>query len=205
MKPYKNIFSFIVLVLISAGCNQTAEIGFDPVNPKASTEARQLLQFLYSIQGEYTLTGQHNFVSDLKRYDNVVHEITGKYPIVWGSDFSFMAQGDSVRNYQHCGPMNLTVPYDSCVFNGRSAKELRQGLVDEVKRKHAEGRIITLMWHCCYPTEGDECDGASIWRWVQGLPSAEEWQELVTDGTPLNTAWKQQMDGIIPYLRSVIF
>jgi len=192
-----------MIVLLSTSCNKPIEKGFAPVNPKATPEARQLLQFLYSIQGEYTLTGQHNFVSNLNRYDSIVHAMTGKYPIVWGSDFSFMAQGDSVRNYQHCGPMNLTVPFDSCAYNGRSAKELRQGLVDEAKRRYAEGRIITLMWHCCYPTEGDDCDGASIWRWTDGLPSAEEWKELVTDGTPLNAAWKQQMDGIVPYLKQL--
>lgn len=30
---------------------------YAPVNPDASPEARQLLDFLYSIQGEYTLSG----------------------------------------------------------------------------------------------------------------------------------------------------
>jgi len=34
-----------------------------PVNPKATKEARQLLAFLYDIQGKHTLSGQHNFIA----------------------------------------------------------------------------------------------------------------------------------------------
>lgn len=203
MRKHRLFFYFVMFCMVLANSNKVAAKGFAPVNPKASPEVFQLLQFLYSLQGKYTLTGQHNFVSDLVRYDRIVHDMTGKYPVVWGSDFSFMAQGDSVRNYQHCGPMNLTVPFDSCAVNGRSANELRQGMIDEAKRKYAEGRIITLMWHCCFPTECDECDGSSIWTLSNNLPSQEKWSELTTDGTPLNTQWKNQMDGIAIYLKQL--
>ncbi|MDR1258193.1 MAG: glycoside hydrolase family 26 protein [Tannerellaceae bacterium] len=203
MKLHKLFFSISLACLFVTACDKQIEQGFEPVNTKATPESRQLLDFLYSLQGKYTLTGQHNFVSDLPRYDNVVFSITGKYPVVWGGDFSFMAQGDSVYKYQHCGPMNLTTPFDSCAFNGRSITDLRQGLIDEVKRKYAEGRIITLMWHCCFPTGCDECDGADIWRLADRLPSQEEWDELVTDGTELNTLWKKQMDGVATYLKQL--
>ncbi|MDR1356076.1 MAG: glycoside hydrolase family 26 protein [Tannerellaceae bacterium] len=203
MRLHRLVFTILLGCLFVAACDKQIEQGFKPVNPKATPEARQLLSFLYSLQGEYTLTGQHNFVSDLQRYDNVVFSITGKYPVVWGGDFSFMAQGDSVYKYQHCGPMNLTAPFDSCAFNGQSVTDLRQGLIDEVKRKYAEGRIITLMWHCCFPTGCDECDGADIWRLADRLPSQEEWDELVTDGTELNTLWKKQMDGVAAYLKQL--
>ncbi|KAA6307465.1 Mannan Endo-1 4-beta-mannosidase, partial [termite gut metagenome] len=203
MKLYKLILSITLCCLFFLSCSKSIESKFEPVNPKAIPEARQLLNFLYSLQGKYTLTGQHNFVSDLGRYDEVVHTMTGKYPAVWGSDFSFMAQGDSVYKYQHCGPMNLTAPFDICAFNGRSANELRQSMIDEAKRKYAEGRIITLMWHCCFPTGCDECDGADIWRLADRLPSQEEWDELVTDGTELNTSWKRQMDGVASFLKQL--
>jgi ABC-type sulfate transport system substrate-binding protein len=32
---------------------------YTPVNHKATTEARQLLEFLYSLSGQRTMTGQH--------------------------------------------------------------------------------------------------------------------------------------------------
>jgi|SRR5690554_66015 mannan endo-1,4-beta-mannosidase len=203
MKVHKLLVFIALNCLFLLSCSKREESGFKPVNPKATPETQQLLSFLYSIQGKYTLTGQHHFVSDLKRYDQVAYTMTGKYPAVWGSDFSFMAQGDSVHKYQHCGPMNLTVPFDSCAFNDLSITDLRQGMTDEAKRKYAEGRIITLMWHCCFPTECDECDGADIWRLTDHLPSREEWDELVTEGTPLNTLWKQQMDGVAFYLKQL--
>ena len=194
--------TFPVLLLLLLGCNNY-EDNFKPVNKKATREAQQLLNFLYSLQGKYTLTGQHNFVSDFDKYDDVVFDITGKIPAVWGSDFSFMAQGDNIRRFQHCGPMNLTVPWDSCYITDKTIDELRQSIVDTAKKKYAEGRIITLMWHCCFPTNGDECNGDDIWRWAENLPTDEEWKDLTTDGTELNNAWKSQMDGIAIYLRQL--
>jgi len=193
---------FFMLQILISGQGQPVKKGFVPVNPKATPESCQLLKFLYSLQGEYTLTGQHNFVSNLKRYDSIVYALTGKYPVVWGSDFSFNAIGDDVRKFQHCGPMNLTVPYEKCEVNGRTTSELRQGLVNEIKLKHKEGRIITLMWHCCFPTSGDDCDGTEIWAW-KNSPSESQWDSLVTEGTSLNNQWKKQMDGVAFYLKQL--
>lgn len=116
------------------GC-ASDNLKISPVNPDASQEARQLLEFLYSIRGRYTLAGQHNFISDPGRYDSVVFAMTGKHPVVWGSDFSFNAQGDNVRDYHHCGPMNLTSPWGECLPNNKSTEELRQGLVEEIKAR----------------------------------------------------------------------
>ncbi len=193
---------YIFLFTITGSVSISNAQNFKPINPNASPEAKQLLDFLYSLQGKYTITGQHNFVSDLKRYDNAVYEMTGKYPVMWGCDFSFNALGADAWKYQHCGPMNLTIPMDKCEFNGRSTKDLRQGMIDEAIKKYREGRIITLMWHCCFPTEGDDCDGVTIWTWDQ-RPDSKTWDELVTDGTSLNKAWKKQMDGVAVYLKQL--
>ncbi|GHU14519.1 hypothetical protein FACS189441_4340 [Betaproteobacteria bacterium] len=202
MKIQKLIGFILSCCLLLSACGEK-EIGFKPVNPNATPEAKQLLSFLYEIKGKYTLTGQHNFASDLQRYDNVVHEMTDLYPVVWGADFSFFAMGENQAKFQHCGPMNLSSPFGPTVENGLSKETLRQGIVDEAIKKHAEGRIITLMWHCCYPINGDECNGDDIWRLTDRLPSWEEWNELVTDGTELNTLWKIQMDGIAKYLKQL--
>lgn len=192
-----SVSAILCALLFMSSCTEYK--GYAPVNPDASKEARQLLSFLYSIQGEYTLAGQHNFSSDLDKYNIVVEEMTGKTPVIWGSDFSFNVAGETIRNFQHCGPMNISVPWGDCQENGLTTDELRQRLVDKAIEEHAKGRIITLMWHCCYPTSLDTCNGEEIWVW-QNAPSDETWEELVTEGTGLNNAWKKQMDGVAKYL-----
>ena len=160
----KRLIIACATALLLYGCSSEGPV-VAPVNPEASPEARQLLEFLHSLRGKYTLAGQHNFISDLSRYDSVVYSITGKRPAVWGSDFSFNALGENIAEYHHCGPMNLSSPWGECLLNGRSPEELRQNLVEEIKQRYAEGRIITLMWHCCFPSECNDCNGASIWTW----------------------------------------
>ncbi|MDR3340511.1 MAG: glycoside hydrolase family 26 protein [Candidatus Symbiothrix sp.] len=197
----KKAIIFVLCCLLLGASAQGA--AFKPVNPNAAPEAKQLLSFLYSLQGKYTITGQHNFVSDFPRYDKVVKEMTGTSSELWGADFSFVALGDNVQRFQHCGPMNLTAPFGPCEVNGLTKAQLRQTIVDEAKRQYESGRIITLMWHCCFPSNGDECNGDDIWRLADRLPSQKEWDELVTDGTALNTQWKAQMDGVAIYLKQL--
>lgn len=174
-----------------------------PINPKASKEAYQLLEFLYTIQAKhYTLSGQHNFVSDLNLYENAVRKVTGKTPVLWGSDFSFNVKGDSAQNYQHCGPMNLSTPYKPFSFNNRRDSSLRADMIAEAIQQYKQGRIITLMWHACFPTDGDECDGSSIWTGENRIPD-EAWEELTTPGTFLHKAWQRQADRIASYLKQL--
>jgi mannan endo-1,4-beta-mannosidase len=59
-----------------------------------------------------------------------------------------------------------------------------------------------MMWHGCFPTDGDCCEGSSIWA-MENRPSPEQWDELVTDGTELNTAWKEGADKIAAYLKEL--
>lgn len=176
-----------------------------PVNSTSSLEAKQLLSFLYTLQGKYTLTGMHNFVSDINRYDSIVTVLTGKRPVIWGADFSFNVLGDNKSDFRHCGPMNINVP-----GNGLPCKELfvsieqqRQLLVNTAIKRYREGRIITLMWHCCWPSNCNDCNGNDIWRWKDNLPTQEEWNELLTDGTDLNFLWKKQMDSVAKYLKQL--
>jgi len=51
-----------------------------PADPKASPEARALLQTLYSISGRYTLAGQHNYPNHIARWTDRAYDLTGKYP-----------------------------------------------------------------------------------------------------------------------------
>ncbi len=174
----------------------------EPVNPHATKEAKALLKFLYDIQGKYTLSGQHNYINTGSKYTGEVQRITGKYPVVWGSDFSFFVKGDNYARFQHCGPANLSDPADSVYFLDLTIDQVRQNMVEEIIRKHKEGHIITLMWHCCFPTEGDQCEGNNIWA-MENRPSPETWNELVTEGTVLNNQWKKQADNIAAYLKKL--
>ena len=200
MKTKLIIFAIVVLVTINS-C-MTGKTKFEPVNPHASTEAKALLRFLYDIKGKYTLSGQHNYINTGSKYTGEVYRITGKYPVVWGSDFSFFVKGENYARFQHCGPANLSDPADSAYFLEMTIDQVRQNMIEEIIRKHKEGYIITLMWHGCFPTEGDQCEGSNIWA-MENRPSPETWKEMITEGTELNRQWKKQADNIAGYLKKL--
>src|SRR5438128_659905 len=91
---------------------------FEPVNKNATLEARNLLLYLYSINGKYMLAGQHNYNEQPNRFSDSAYAITGKYPAVWGTDF---------------------------IWNGM--KDNGAAIVAESIKKSKEGCLITLMWH----------------------------------------------------------
>jgi len=171
----------------------------EPVNPNATPEARKLLAFLTEVQGHYILTGQHNFATAGSKYTDIVRAITGKSPIIWGSDFSFAYSGTEPEKFQHCGPINLTHSMEPLYFVDVKPPEARQRMVDAAIKAYRAGHIITLMWHAPPPGFGDTCDGKKIWAMDQ-RPSREEWKELTTDGSASNRAWKEQVDVIAGYL-----
>jgi len=185
--------------LFIEGCSDQ-ESFIQPVNPNATPEAKALLTFLYKIQGKHTLSGQHNFINTGSKYVDEVHRITGKYPVLWGSDFSFCVEGENFRRFQHCGPANLSDPADSAYILDITLDQARQMMIDEAIAKYKAGHIITLMWHGCYPTDGDCCEGKSIWA-MENRPTPEIWNELITPGTDLNDQWKKQVDDIASYLK----
>jgi mannan endo-1,4-beta-mannosidase len=202
---YLAISVILALSACSRGKIRTAD-------PNASPEARKLLDFLYEIKGKYILSGQHNFIVAGSKYSDLIKENTGKYPIVWGSDFSFCYEGNEPVLYQHCGPINLPDPETMTSYEAIQSldveitdltpREARRRLVETAITKHREGCIITLMWHCCPPGYADYCDGNRIWATDNRL-APREWSELITEGTALNNAWKAQADEIAFYLKQL--
>lgn len=148
-----------------------------PVNPNTSLEARMLLDFLYEIEGEYTLSGHHNYIRNLTQYSGAVEDMTGVSPVVWGADFSFN-------------------------FGDRDPNEARQALIDTTTLMYKKGHIITLMWHSCFPEDGQACDADSIWVWQPGVSEAK-WDSLVTPGTELNVMWQEQVDQVAEFLKQL--
>ena len=102
-----------------------------PVTPNPSREAVDLIQYIYSISGKHTLTGQHCVPLVGSTRLAAVHKQTKRYPAVFGQDFGFSAPGT----------------WDGINF--------RQQIVDEAIRRHHEGFIITIMWHAVRPTEDE--------------------------------------------------
>jgi mannan endo-1,4-beta-mannosidase len=72
----------------------------------------------------------------------------------------------------------------------------RGTMINEAKNQWNNGALVTLMWHVCPPTMEEPCN----WTDITSTLSITQWNELVTDGTPLNTEWKERIDSIAPYL-----
>jgi mannan endo-1,4-beta-mannosidase len=147
-----------------------------PVTPNPSAEAVKLLQYIYSISGNHTLTGQHCVPLVGSTRLVVMQRFTGHYPAVFGQDFGFDAPGT----------------WDGINY--------RQQIVDEAIRRNEEGFIITLMWHAVRPTEDEP---VAFRESIQGDLSDQEWQDLITPGTEINERWKSQVDVIAWFLKQL--
>jgi mannan endo-1,4-beta-mannosidase len=173
----KKLFAFVP-VLILAFCVQNTLLAQSraPVAPDASEEAVKLLDFIYSISGKQTISGQHCAPLVGSTRLSVAHRMTGHYPALFGQDFGFSYPGywDGI-NY-------------------------RQRIVDEAIIRNDEGFIITIMWHAVPPTQDEP---VSFRESIQSDLTDEEWKELVTPGTLLNERWKSQVDVIAWFLKQL--
>jgi mannan endo-1,4-beta-mannosidase len=151
---------------------ESHKLRMDKLKGQIST-ASKTLEFMKSISGKMTLAGQHNKEpnTDPDRWTRFIKETTGKYPALWSGDFLFQQE-------------NI---------------EARWNMIHEARNQWEHGAVINLMWHACPPDEGEPCG------WDPGLLNAqlsdEQWAELITDGSPLNEAWKARMDDIAIYLQ----
>jgi mannan endo-1,4-beta-mannosidase len=166
----------LALVLSVFSAFSSSLLGQKPVNPNASGEAVQLLEYLYAISGKHTLSGQHCAPLVGSTRLSVAHRMYGKYPALFGQDFGFSYPGywDGI-NY-------------------------RQRIVDEAIIRHNEGFLISLMWHAVPP---DEDEPVAFRESIQSELSDSQWEELVTPGTRLHERWKSQVDVIAWFLKQL--
>lgn len=148
----------------------------NPITPNPSPEAVSLLDYLYSISGKRTLTGQHCMPLAGSTRLPGVEKLTGYYPAIFGQDFGFSAAGT----------------WDGINF--------RQQIVDEAIRRHNDGFIITLMWHAVRPIEAEPVTFEDS---IQGKLSAQEWADLFETGSQVNERWKSQVDVIAFFLKQL--
>ncbi len=179
MSIFRNIKKTIILIIMlsSQVVNSADNNNAGPVNPDATDEAKSLLDFLYTISGKYILSGHHNWNRLPDHFNEEVKKMTGYYPVVWGSDFSFY-------------------------FRGKDPDQVRQNMTDKAIEMNEKGHIITLMWHCCFPPDGDTCSKESIWVWEKKVPQSL-WDSLTTPGTGLNNDWRKQADNVARYLKQL--
>ncbi len=148
-----------------------------PVNPDATPAARALLRRLQQTGGTTILSGQHNTPRELSFYSDQAAELTGHAPAVWGQDFGFAADGDM----------------DGVEYRGR--------VMEEARRQHAAGSIITMMWHAVPPTEDEPVTfEGSI---CAGPLEQQSWDDLLTPGTATRDRWTRQVDVIAGHLRGL--
>jgi mannan endo-1,4-beta-mannosidase len=149
-----------------------------PVNPDATQEARDLLKKICDVTGKGILTGQHNFPNQRNADTEAIHEATGKYPAIWGSDFGFTNAEDQ----------------DSVIH--------RDLLIEEAKRQHTAGSIIYLCWHMLRPIEDEPGQPGASWGGsVQAKLTDEQWLDLITSDSPLHRRWEKYMDTAAAYLK----
>ncbi len=173
-------FILITIPLYSAGKKVQA------VSRNASPEAQALLEFIYSISGTYTLTGQHNYPNTKDRNSQFAARYIGKTPVVWSTDMGFAEDGDT----------------DSYLA--------RPDIVKEAKRQHDLGAIVTICWHAVPPT-ADEPVTFSPRRnakpeslaTVQGQLLDQQFKDVLTPGTELYKRWCAQVDSIAVYLKKM--
>jgi Glycosyl hydrolase family 26 len=134
----------------------------------------KVLNYLYSIAGCRTVSGEHNRepLSDPARWTNAIYDTTGKFPGLWSSDFLF--EPENIAN--------------------------RQTMIDEAKRQWSQGTIVHLMYHACPPTQHEAC---AFNGGVQSSLSPDEWDQLITAGTTLNSVWLSRLDTIATFLQDL--
>lgn len=169
-----NLKNILLFVFIFISFNVLSQ---KPVNPNASPEARQLLNYLYEINGKETLTGMHNVLGRMSVNTDSVYQITGKYPAIWGGDFGFADSTHDIDNIKY-----------------------RPLLVEEIKKQHERGSIIVLTYHQANPLIGEPCqfEGGIISKMTD-----EQWEELLKPGTELHGKWLKQMDLLASHLKQL--
>lgn len=186
MKAFQKIIFFILIVLTCSKEVAAQQQTITPVTKNASPEARALLKFIYSISGEYLLTGQHNYPNVKGRNTKFAAEYIGKTPVIYSTDWGFAFDGNT----------------DSYLA--------RQDIVDEAIRQNKLGSIITICWHAVPPTANEPvtfqpvpgADSTKLYS-VQGHLLDQQFKDVLTPGTPLYKHWCEQVDSIAVYLKKL--
>jgi hypothetical protein len=127
----------------------------------------EVLAYLESISGKKTIAGQHNKDNSTPHVStDDIATITSKTPALWSADFGF----------------------------GQDALDNRQLMITEAINQWHHGAIVQLMYHNCIPTGDETCSWDDIGGMTPQHLTDDQWNQLVSDGSALNTAWKARLD-----------
>lgn len=171
---FRKISAVLSAVLCAALLIVMTLLSLQTIQQARAAPNSKVLNYLYSISGTKTISGQHNREpnSDPVSWTNWIYSVTGKYPGLWGGDFLYLTD-----DIQHRGTM-----------------------INEAKNQWNNGALVTLMWHVCPPTMQEPCDWENG---IKSDLSDAQWDELVTDGSSLNNQWKARIDTIVPHLEDL--
>jgi mannan endo-1,4-beta-mannosidase len=145
-----------------------------PVNPNETKEAKELLAFLYSIQGKGMLTGQHEYIEAPDVYAESIKTLTGKYPAVHGYELGgITGQSDTLLAAQ------------------------RQNVTNSAINWSKNGGIVTMMYHASYP------GACQCWNQVQRTTTQAEFDKIVTPGTTEYNALISDLDKVAVFLKQM--
>nr|WSX75052.1 glycosyl hydrolase [Streptomyces sp. NBC_00899] len=167
-----------IVAAATAGVALTLTGGSAAAAPPAASGVTKAdeIAYLKSLTGNHVLSGQQGGAnSSPSQWISKVHDITGKYPGIWNGDFGF-SQND-IDN--------------------------RQTVVNEAKAEWNNGALPGLMMHACRPDVATcAFEGGS--NPVNGSKLSDpEWQQVITDGTTLNTDYKRKLDQFVPYFQQL--
>lgn len=173
--------SLLMLVLMVLSCWVHAQV---PVNPNATQKTRDVLRYIYNAKDEGLISGQHNYAqtwisdNDLGiKASRFIYEKTGKWPGLWGSDFTFTDPNYTIEQLQ-AG---------------------RQKMINRALEMAAANSLITLTYHMVNPKYEENAG----WEKVREDLTEAEYLDVITPGTVLYNNWKRNMDRIIPFLKEL--
>ncbi|MFI6348432.1 glycoside hydrolase family 26 protein [Streptomyces sp. NPDC050560] len=175
MKPQtpigKTLAAFVSLPLAAAAWLTAAPA---PAAAAPAATPASVVDYLRQIDGNHVVSGVHNKepLNNPSQYTAQAHDITGRWPGLWGGELGFRA--DDIAD--------------------------RQTMTDQAKTEWGNGSLVNLTWHMCRPDVATcEFDGG-----VNGSSlSDDEWRELLTDGTRMNSDYKAKLDTAVPYFQQL--
>jgi mannan endo-1,4-beta-mannosidase len=170
----KNGFHVLICLIISTSvCYAQDKSELVKKNSISGNKHFKTLDYLYKISGKKTIAGIHNREPNdtPAKWTNHMYDVTGKFPALWSGDFLF--QQENIAN--------------------------RQIMVNEALNQWKKGAVINIMWHACNPAMDEPCGWDN--RGVLSHLTDEQWNELMTEGSPVNKKWKSMMDEVAGYLK----
>ena len=170
----KNLFFILGFILCVNALTARNRKAIEPVNPKASVEAKNLLNFIYDqANGKKLIAGHHEYNFDSMNFMEVPKKISGEYSAIYGCELG-MTSGETPER----------------------AEQIRLNVVKKATNWWKEGGIVTLCWH-----ESKPGSDVQTFKNTQKRMSQEDFNQLLISGTPENKLLLAEIDQIAVYLK----